>query len=394
MKPGVNGSAATSAAAAPTPAQQPLHQSAPPRDARAALVNSRTVEQAAPWFAQPVNTAVSASATGGQASSRANSEPAFAREPGFATQAQNAPRTAKAGNSYSEWHDEVRDLRSALDEARSMLASFSAQGRAGAEVDARARRLRGQRAAALARHRSDAGGADGPRRARARHRPRPKLILTAVRAPSWAAASPPIARPGCAAAVTRSPSSGHRCGQDHHARQGGRARPDGRQPPRGIDYRRYLSHRRQRAARPLRRDAMGVPAFVAKSARELVSAIERCSRCDLILIDTAGRSAPLSCAPDSAGARGSRGGVAPGRQRRQRPARSPPSPSATRPSRPDRLVITKVDEAVAPGALLSAAAGLGVPVSACVCDGQRVPEDIHAVTRNELVDLVLGSSHS
>jgi len=60
------------------------------------------------------------------------------------------------------------------------------------------------------------------------------------------------------------------------------------------------------------------------------------------------------------------------------------------PLRPDRLVVTKVDEAAAPGALLSAATGLGVPIS-CVCDGQRVPEDIHAVTRTDLVDLVLGS---
>jgi flagellar biosynthesis GTPase FlhF len=49
-----------------------------------------------------------------------------------------------------------------------------------------------------------------------------------------------------------------------------------------------------------------------------------------------------------------------------------------------------LDEATAPAGFLSLTTELPVPVS-CVCDGQRVPEDIHGVTRADLVDLVLGS---
>ena len=57
--------------------------------------------------------------------------------------------------------------------------------------------------------------------------------------------------------------------------------------------------------------------------------------------------------------------------------------------RPDRLIVTKVDEAVGPGGLLSAAIRIGRPISA-VADGQRVPEDLHALTSGQLVDLVVG----
>jgi flagellar biosynthesis protein FlhF len=55
---------------------------------------------------------------------------------------------------------------------------------------------------------------------------------------------------------------------------------------------------------------------------------------------------------------------------------------------PDRLVFSKLDEAAGPGAILSAAVRIGRPVS-CVADGQRVPEDLHALTGPQLVDLVL-----
>jgi flagellar biosynthesis protein FlhF len=61
---------------------------------------------------------------------------------------------------------------------------------------------------------------------------------------------------------------------------------------------------------------------------------------------------------------------------------------------PDRLVFSKLDEAAGPGSVLSAAVRIGRPVS-CVADGQRVPEDLHALTGPQLVELVLpaGPSH-
>jgi flagellar biosynthesis protein FlhF len=56
---------------------------------------------------------------------------------------------------------------------------------------------------------------------------------------------------------------------------------------------------------------------------------------------------------------------------------------------PDRLVVTKLDEAAGPGGILSAAVRVQRPI-ACVTDGQRVPEDLHALTGPQLVDLVAG----
>ena len=56
---------------------------------------------------------------------------------------------------------------------------------------------------------------------------------------------------------------------------------------------------------------------------------------------------------------------------------------------PDRLALTKIDEAAGPGGVLSASVRICRPIS-CVADGQRVPEDLHAYTGPELVDLVVG----
>jgi len=57
---------------------------------------------------------------------------------------------------------------------------------------------------------------------------------------------------------------------------------------------------------------------------------------------------------------------------------------------PDRLLVTKVDESIGPGSLLSASVRIGRPIVA-VSDGQRVPEDIHSLSGPELVELVLGT---
>jgi flagellar biosynthesis protein FlhF len=56
---------------------------------------------------------------------------------------------------------------------------------------------------------------------------------------------------------------------------------------------------------------------------------------------------------------------------------------------PERLIFTKLDESEGPAGALGATALLARPVS-CVCDGQRVPEDIHPVTDAELLERLVG----
>jgi len=52
------------------------------------------------------------------------------------------------------------------------------------------------------------------------------------------------------------------------------------------------------------------------------------------------------------------------------------------------LIFTKLDEADGPASALAATTVIGRPVS-CICDGQRVPEDIHPVTDASLVERFL-----
>jgi flagellar biosynthesis protein FlhF len=366
-----------------TPAQQPLHESSAPRDPRAPLATARTPETA-PWFAQPTQ------------ASRTSNEPAFASEPGFAPPSH--PRVARDTQAasltrapqFTEWQDEVRDLRSALAEARSMLSSFSAQGRAGADSmlapaasEANelllARGVDPQLAALLIRAALAQGVAHET-----------KAIMEGIRAPlaqRLTADRAPWARGGRHTIAFVGPTGVGKT--TTLAKVAARALMEGNRRVGLITVDTYRIGASEQLARY--GEIMGVPAFVAKNARELQAALERCARCDLILIDTAGRSAPdqlqrqielVRAAPEvelhlvCSAASGARDLAA--------------IADRYSPLRPDRLVITKVDEAAAPGALLSAATGLGVPIS-CVCDGQRVPEDIHAVTRTDLVDLVLGS---
>ena len=137
---------------------------------------------------------------------------------------------------------------------------------------------------------------------------------------------------------------------------------------------------------------MGVPTYVARDRAGLAEAVERTRDADLVLIDTAGRSdaasieaqmALITTAPNvqlhlvmslATGAR-ELAGVA----RRYKAFN------------PERLIFTKLDEAEGPGGALAATAVLPRPVS-CLCDGQRVPEDIHAVTDAELVSRLMGIS--
>jgi flagellar biosynthesis protein FlhF len=50
-----------------------------------------------------------------------------------------------------------------------------------------------------------------------------------------------------------------------------------------------------------------------------------------------------------------------------------------RPANPEALIVTKLDEATALGGVLSLAIRAGLPI-AYLCDGQRVPEDLHLAT--------------
>jgi flagellar biosynthesis protein FlhF len=136
---------------------------------------------------------------------------------------------------------------------------------------------------------------------------------------------------------------------------------------------------------------MNVPTRVAHTEKELARALEFSRSADLVLIDTAGRTRPDDIARQAAMLKGVPDvdlylclSAATGAREL--------AASAARyaPLKPTRLIFTKLDEAVGPAALLSALGPVGRPI-ACVTDGQRVPEDIRALSAPELVDLVTGT---
>jgi len=136
---------------------------------------------------------------------------------------------------------------------------------------------------------------------------------------------------------------------------------------------------------------MNVPAFVAKDLPELQRAVQKCRDADLILIDTAGRSTEEAVQKQTGMLRGI------GEVKLQLVLSATASGAQLasvaeryRSLQPDRLIFTKLDEAVAPGSVLSAAVRIQRPV-ACITDGQQVPEDLHPVEGSSLVDRVIGS---
>jgi flagellar biosynthesis protein FlhF len=56
--------------------------------------------------------------------------------------------------------------------------------------------------------------------------------------------------------------------------------------------------------------------------------------------------------------------------------------------RPDHLIFTKLDETATLGPILNELVRTHKPLS-YYTDGQRVPEDIHTASREQLVDIVL-----
>ncbi|MBX7098343.1 MAG: flagellar biosynthesis protein FlhF [Myxococcaceae bacterium] len=137
---------------------------------------------------------------------------------------------------------------------------------------------------------------------------------------------------------------------------------------------------------------MNVPTHVARDAAELDRALGATSGAELVLIDTAGRSKPDEIARQAQQLAG-----VPGLQRYLcLSAASGGAELATAarrfaPLKPTRLVFTKLDEAGGPASILSALTEVPRPI-ACVTDGQRVPEDLHAFTSAQLVDLVTGAT--
>ena len=137
-------------------------------------------------------------------------------------------------------------------------------------------------------------------------------------------------------------------------------------------------------------EIMNVPTFVARDRVELTRAIERCGNAELILVDSAGRSMSEAVARQAEMLRSVEGislcltvSACTG------PREMAAAAERYRSLAPEQLLITKVDEASGPGSLLSASVRIGRPIVA-VCDGQRVPEDIHALSGADLVELVLG----
>ncbi len=136
---------------------------------------------------------------------------------------------------------------------------------------------------------------------------------------------------------------------------------------------------------------MRVPTFVARDRDELAVAMEKSKDADLVLIDTAGRAVSEAVARQAELLR-----TVPGVQlflvlsAATGPRELAAAADRYRRLAPERVIFSKVDEAVAPGSVLSAAVRINRPV-ACIADGQRVPEDLHAVTSDELTGLVLGA---
>ncbi len=136
-------------------------------------------------------------------------------------------------------------------------------------------------------------------------------------------------------------------------------------------------------------EIMGVPVLVARDRAELLRAHERVQDADLVLVDTAGRSSPEDVARQADLVR-----ALPKVQLHLVVSAATGALELAavaeryRALRPDRIAFSKLDEAAGAGAVLSAAVRIGRPVS-CVANGQRVPEDLHAFSAAELMDLVL-----
>ena len=138
-------------------------------------------------------------------------------------------------------------------------------------------------------------------------------------------------------------------------------------------------------------EIMGVPSHVARTPEELSKAIAKSRDADLVLVDTAGRATSEAVAQQAELLRSVPGlqltlvvSAATGWRELAGIA------ERYRKLRPEGLVVSKFDEAVAPGGVLSAAVRLPCPIT-CIADGQRVPDDLHEAIPDDLTDRTMAS---
>jgi flagellar biosynthesis protein FlhF len=136
---------------------------------------------------------------------------------------------------------------------------------------------------------------------------------------------------------------------------------------------------------------MGIPFRFVERASDLARAIEDNNRRDYILIDTAGHGPKDIQAMH---------GLAAFMKKSEFIERHLVLSAATKPSdmrkimdqfeicRPDHLLFTKLDETSTPGPILNELVRTQKSFS-YYTDGQRVPDDLHAVARDRIIDIVL-----
>jgi flagellar biosynthesis protein FlhF len=139
---------------------------------------------------------------------------------------------------------------------------------------------------------------------------------------------------------------------------------------------------------------MEVPTRVAAGGEELVRALEELKGCDLVLVDTVGRSpADEESLEELAGILAAAPAVeshlviaAPTRERDQKEVAA-----AFGRFRPASLIFTKLDETATFGPILNRVRDTGLPVS-YLATGQRVPDDLEEATRDGLARRLLPPS--
>ena len=135
---------------------------------------------------------------------------------------------------------------------------------------------------------------------------------------------------------------------------------------------------------------LGITMRKAANRRELISTLRELGRCDLVFIDTPGCSqwddATLARTADTLNIAGvKRHLVIPASMRAEDAALiSQRFGTATLSS----LIVTKLDEARGPGALLSGTWGSGISISH-ICNGQDVPESCKAAEADQLVNQIM-----
>src|SRR5688572_24006525 len=150
----------------------------------------------------------------------------------------------------------------------------------------------------------------------------------------------------------------------------------------------------QLAAEQLRTYAkiMGIPVRAVETEKQFRSALESLSQCDLILIDTAGKSdGELTHDVDLAGILA--GSIAIRKSLVLSATMNPSDLSNTvrryEPLRPDCLIFTNLDETTSHGPIVSELLRCRLPL-AWVTTGRGVPKDIVRLEARQLVDLAIG----